>query len=198
MAIDPPSDVVLEVAKAADPARAAAATQRLNALAGVGPAGTDDFSETLAQTARPATAAAEQVMGAADARSRFVDATFAASDKAAKAQVDFEAMVLNGFVNEMLPKNDSAVFGQGLAGDMWKSMLADQVSRQIAKSGSLGIARRLFAAHPLSASESLEKASRVDAAAGRDVAQMSANALSMPSGAGYVDRAYLFSDRKRS
>ena len=59
--------------------------------------------------------------------------------------------MLNSFVNEMLPKDAESVFGQGLAGDMWKSMLADQVSRQIAKSGALGIAKRLFAAHPLSA-----------------------------------------------
>ncbi len=195
MAIDPPSDVVLEVLKAADPARAAAATQRLSALAGAGAAETGEFSETLAQTAPPAP---PPVAGLANARSRLADAAFAASDKAAKAQVDFEAVLLNGFVNEMLPKDGSATFGQGLAGDMWKSMLADQVSRQIAKSGTLGIARRLFAAHPLSASESLERTSRLDAADSHEAAQMSANALSMPSGVAVSNGAFLFSDRKRS
>ena len=197
MAIDPPSDVVLEVLKAADPARAAAATQRLNALAGAGAAETGDFSETLAQTARPAPPAPPLLPGMADARSRLADAAFATSDKAAKAQVDFEAVLLNGFVNEMLPKDGSATFGQGLAGDMWKSMLADQVSRQIAKSGALGIAKRLFAAHPLSASESLERASRLDADA-HEAAQMSANALSMPSGVAVSNGAFLFSGHKRS
>ncbi len=195
MAIDPPSDVVLEVLKAADPARAAAATQRLSALAGAGAAETGEFSETLAQTAPTAP---PPVAGLANARSRLADAAFAASDKAAKAQVDFEAVLLNGFVNEMLPKDGSATFGQGLAGDMWKSMLADQVSRQIAKSGTLGIARRLFAAHPLSASESLERTSRLDAADSHEAAQMSANALSMPSGVAVSNGAFLFSDRKRS
>jgi hypothetical protein len=198
MAIDSPSDVVLEVAKAADPARAAAATQRLNELAGAGAAETADFSETLAQTARLSSPAPAPVAGAADARSRFVDAAFAASDKAAKAQVDFEAVLLNGFVNEMLPKDGSAAFGQGLAGDMWKSMLADQVARQIAKSGSLGIARRLFAAHPLSASESLERASRLDTPDAHEAAQMSANALALPSGVAHSDGAFLFADHKRS
>ena len=197
MAIDPPSDVVLEVLKAADPARAAATTQRLNALAGAGAAETGDFSETLAQTARPAPPASPLLPGMPDARSRLADAAFAASDKAAKAQVDFEAVLLNGFVNEMLPKDGSATFGQGLAGDMWKSMLADQVSRQIAKSGALGIAKRLFAAHPLSASESLERASRLDADA-HQAAQMSANALSMPSGVAVSNGAFLFSGHKRS
>ncbi len=194
MPIDPPSDIVLEVLKAADPARAAAATQRLNALAGASPADAADFSATLAQTA-PREA---PITGLANARSQFSDAVFAASDKAAKAQVEFEAVLLNGFVKEMLPKDASSVFGQGLAGDMWKSMLADQVARQIAKSGSLGIARRLFQTHPLSASESLERATRVDATDAHDAAQMSANALSLPSGGAYADGAFLFQNRKRS
>ena len=203
MPIDPASDVVLEVVNAADPARAAAVAQRLNAIAGAAAAQTEDFSQTLAQTAPSASAAAAPsaaapVAGAADAQSRLADAAFAASDKAAKAQVDFEAVLLNGFVNEMLPKDASATFGQGLAGDMWKSMLADQVSRQIAKSGTLGIAKRLFEVHPLSAAASLERASRLDVADAHNVAQMSANALSLPSGVAHADGAFLFADRKRA
>ena len=194
MAIDPPSDVVLEVAKAADPERAAAATRRLNALAA---ADVGDFSATLAQTARSAAPDAAPAAAMADARSRLADAAAAAGDRAAKAQVDFEATILNGFVSEMLPKDDAAVFGQGLAGEMWRSMLADQVARQIAKSGALGLARRLFAEHPLSASAALERASRV-AADAHDVAQMSANALSLPSAVEHADGAFLFPDRKRS
>jgi peptidoglycan hydrolase FlgJ len=196
MAIDPPSDVVLEVAKAADPARAAAAAQRLTALAGA--AQTGDFADTLAQTARPASADSTPIAGMANARARLADASFAASQKASKAEVDFEAMLLNGFVSEMLPKEASATYGQGMAGDMWKSMLADQIARQIAKSGSLGIARRLFEAHPLSASGSLERPARLDTADAHDAAQMSANSLSLPSGGAHADGAFLFSDRKRS
>jgi Rod binding domain-containing protein len=198
MPIDPASDVVLEVVNAADPARAAAAAQRLNALAGAAAAPTGDFAQTLEQTSPSAALAAAQVAGMADARSRLADATLAASDKAAKAQVDFEAVLLNGFVNEMLPKDASATFGQGLAGDMWKSMLADQLSRQIAKSGTLGIAKRLFEAHPLSAAASLERASRFDVADAHNAAQMSANDLSLPSDVGHSDGAFLFADRRRT
>ena len=55
--------------------------------------------------------------------------------------------MLNSFVSELLPKDTGEVFGQGMAGDMWRSMLAEQVSTQIAKSGKLGLARRLFATH---------------------------------------------------
>jgi Rod binding domain-containing protein len=81
---------------------------------------------------------------------------------------------------------------------MWKSMLADQLSRQIAKSGTLGIARRLFEAHPLSAAASLERASRFDVADAHNAAQMSANDLSLPSDVGHSDGAFLFADRRRT
>jgi peptidoglycan hydrolase FlgJ len=195
MAIDSTQDVVLEVLKAADPARAAAAVQRLNALGSASGAEASSFSDALAQTARPMAA---DIAGLANARSALANAADAASSKTAKAEVDFEAVLLNNFVSEMLPKESTATFGQGMAGDMWKSMLADQVSRQIAKSGALGIARRLFAAHPLDASEQLEHASRLDAVDPHNTAQMSANAVSLPAGSAPSNGSFLFSGQKRS
>jgi Rod binding domain-containing protein len=194
MAIDASSDIVMEVAKAADPARAAAAAQRLNALAGAAGAGAADFADTLAATA-PAAAGEPS---AADARARFAAAADAAGEKAAKVKTEFESVMLNTFVSEMLPKDASSVFGQGLAGDMWKSMLADQVSRQMAKSDALGIGKRLFATHPLAASDALEKAQRADAAAAASTAQMSANSLALPSGVEVDGGAVLFASEKRS
>ena len=198
MAIDASSDIVLEVAKAADPARAAAVVQRLNALGGAAGAAAaadaTDFADTLAATA-PAVATGPS---AADARARFFGAAEAADEKAAKVKTGFEAVMLNSFVSEMLPKDTSSVFGQGLAGDMWKSMLADQVSRQMAKSDALGIAKRLFATHPLAASDALEKVKRADAEAAASTAQMSANSLAAPSGAEVDGGAVLFASEKRS
>jgi Rod binding domain-containing protein len=193
MAIDPPSDVVLEVARAADPARAAAAAQRLNALAAA--AGQQGgFAQTLAQT----TPAQPSIAGLANARSALTDPDSVASAKAAKAKVEFEAVLLNSFIKEMMPKDASSTFGQGLAGDMWKSMLAEQVAHQIAKSGKLGIATRLFAAHPLSAGQSLEHATRLRSEETHDAAQMSANGLSLPSSVNFDEGSVLFADRKRS
>ena len=72
---------------------------------------------------------------------------------------------------------------------MWRSMLAEQVSMQIAKSGKLGLARRLFATHELGA--------RGGAAHPGEAAQMSANILSAPAGA-ELDGAVLFAGRKRT
>ena len=194
MAIDASSDIVLEVANAADPTRAAAAAQRLNALSGGTGANAADFADALAATA-PAAAIGPS---AANARARFAAAAETADGKDAKVKTEFESVMLNSFVSEMLPKDASTVFGQGLAGDMWKSMLADQVSRQIAKSDALGIGKRLFATHPLAASEALEKAKRADAAAAATTAQMSANSLALPSGAEIDGGAVLFAGEKRS
>ncbi len=194
MALDPPSDVVLEVAKAADPARAAVAAQRLNALAAAAGQG-GGFAETLSQTA-PASASA--MGGLANARSALTDPVDAAGKKEAKAEVEFEAMMLGSFVKEMMPKDATATFGQGLAGDMWKSMMADQLAHQIAKSGTLGIARRLFAAHPLSAGASLERPARPASEQAHDAAQMSSNSVSLPSGAVVDQGSYLSAEHKRS
>jgi flagellar protein FlgJ len=197
MAIDASSDIVLEVAKAADPTRAAAVAQRLNALSGAaGAAGADtaDFADTLAATASAATSGPSK----ANARARLSAVADAADEKAAKVKTGFEAVMLNSFVSEMLPKDTSSVFGQGLAGDMWKSMLADQVSRQMAKTDALGIAKRLFATHPLAASDALEKAKRADVSAAASTAQMSANSLALPSGAQVDGGAVLFAAEKRS
>ena len=40
----------------------------------------------------------------------------------------FEAMVLQTFIQNMLPKDGAAVYGKGMAGDMWKSLLAEKVA----------------------------------------------------------------------
>ena len=139
------------------------------------------------------------IPGAADARARFAAAAADTVDaRADKVKTGFESVMLNSFVSEMMPKDTESVFGQGLAGDMWKSMLADQVSRQIAKSDALGIAKRLFSTHPLAASSSLEQPRRADLGEGASVAQMSANSLALPVGADAPSGAVLFAREKRS
>lgn len=59
----------------------------------------------------------------------------------------------------MLPKNAVNVFGKGSAGEFWKSMLAEKMGDELARSGQVGIARRL-AAGP---SHSVQPASTVAA-----------------------------------
>lgn len=192
MAFNPRTDVVLEVLSAADPTRASVAAQRLNALAGPN-ATTASFAADLERAAAPANASTPPVASAPDARSH-IARTAAAPDKLGQANTQFEAMMLNSFVGELLPKDTGEVFGQGMAGDMWRSMLAEQVSMQIAKSGKLGLARRLFATHEVSApAEGAPEASKAQAAS---AAQMSANILSASAGAAPENGGVLFAGRK--
>jgi flagellar protein FlgJ len=186
MAFNPRTDVVMEVLSAADPSRASLAAQRLSALADSN-APAPDFSTDLERAAGSPTAIPAPLENAADARSRLAEIP-GGPDKLGRAKTQFEAMMLNSFVGELLPKDASAVFGQGTAGDMWRSMLAEQVSLQIAKSGKLGLARRLFATpQPGEAAK----------AAG-EAAQMSANILSAPVDAELDNGAVMFAGRKRT
>ena len=193
MAFNPHTDVILEVASAADPSRASLAAQRLSALAGSN-ASPADFVSSLDQ-AGATSATTSPLAGAADMRSHLPTAP-GGTDKLGQARIQFEAMMLNSFVGALLPKDTGEVFGQGMAGDMWRSMLAEQVSTQIAKSGKLGLARRLFAAHEIDS-----RAGRVGDAAkavGASAAQMSANILSSPAAAEPESGAVLFSGPKRT
>lgn len=56
----------------------------------------------------------------------------------------FEAMVLQTFVQNMLPREGSAVYGKGMAGDMWKSMMAEQIAGVMAERGGIGIADKML------------------------------------------------------
>ena len=58
----------------------------------------------------------------------------------------FEAMVLQTFIQNMLPKDGAAVYGKGMAGEMWKSMLAEKVAGVVAERGGIGIADRMTGA----------------------------------------------------
>ena len=194
MAFSPKTDIILEVASAADPSRASLAAQRLNAIAGSN-ATPADFVSSLNQVAGVASGPPSSLLGGADARSRLAEAA-SGPEKLGKEKTQFEAMMLNSFVSELLPKDTGEVFGQGMAGDMWRSMLAEQVSTQIAKSGKLGLARRLFATHEVGLYPG-----RVGEAAktvGESVAQMSANILSAPAAADPEKGAVLFARPKQT
>lgn len=164
MAISPPSDIVLDVAMAADPARFQAMTAKLERLGGTA---RTQFANTLQAlpTAKPAhqsrVAIAErelQTPGAFDvhrarlklrddtATSRGVQSAKAApgTDQRREVMRQFEAMVMQSFISSMLPQSAENVYGKGTAGDVWKSMLSEQLGKQTAKAGGIGIADRLL------------------------------------------------------
>nr|WP_245497901.1 rod-binding protein [Mesorhizobium sp. M7A.F.Ca.CA.001.08.2.1] len=135
MAISPPSDIVMDVARAVDPADIETARAALAKRAG-GAAGT--FSLDTA-----ASVDAGSILSRATA-----DKAAAATDPAKKFK-KFEAMVLQTFIQNMLPKDTEGVYGKGLAGDMWKSQLAERVADVMAERGGIGIAKSMLADHYL-------------------------------------------------
>jgi Rod binding domain-containing protein len=131
LAISPPSDIVLDVAKAADPSALEAARGRLEQIArsGAAPAA---FSSVLGGTT------ADRALRDAS-RTGAVPETF----------VKFEAMVLQTFMQSILPSDTETTYGGGMAGEMWKSLLAEQLGEVLARRGGIGIADRILADHYL-------------------------------------------------
>jgi len=142
MAINPPSDILSEVARAADPTRYQAATRTL--LQGPTSAGEASFEDTVRTiSACPIGVGADIYQIRNSMRN---DAETAAATRSQKAAQDFEAFILQTFVESMLPKDAENTFGKGSAGSIWKSMLAEQVGAQVAKAGGVGIAKYILSA----------------------------------------------------
>ncbi|HZH11256.1 MAG TPA: rod-binding protein [Microvirga sp.] len=141
MAISPPSDILSEVARAADPARYQVAAQKL--LTGAPAAeGAASFEDTMRATSlRPVGGGADIYQIRNSLRN---DAESAAAEKSKRINQEFEAFILQTFVESMLPKNAENTYGKGTAGSIWKSMMAEQISGQVARAGGIGIAQHIL------------------------------------------------------
>ena len=142
MAITPASDIVLDVARAADPDKYRAAFERLARLRAAA-APEEVFMPSAEPPATHAPAAPEPAVtsalhGSGAGRGRSPLGPYG----------QFEAFVLQSFLESMLPKNATAVFGKGSAGEFWRSMLAEKLGTELARSGQVGIAQRLASVTP--------------------------------------------------
>jgi peptidoglycan hydrolase FlgJ len=137
--IRPPSDIVLEAAQAADPARLAIAMRKLDAT-GAGTA----FADALHQ------AGAERRSSlVGDVAGRLAAMAWPAGAGATEARAPYrklEAFLLQSFLQTMIPDSRS-VLGRGMAASVHKSMLAEHLADQLVRAGGIGIAAKL-AAHP--------------------------------------------------
>jgi hypothetical protein len=59
------------------------------------------------------------------------------------AKLEFQALVLTSMVEEMLPKDAENVYGSGVAGSVWRSMLAEKIAHAMAQRDVLGLAPTL-------------------------------------------------------
>lgn len=130
MAIKPPSDIVLDVVRAADPARRQAAVDKLT-----GQPGTDATRHEFASFVGDVRSAGQA--GACGPRQN--------AGEVPDAYRNFEAFFIQSFVENMLPKGSEANYGTGTAGEVWRSQLAEKIGTEIAESGGIGVADRLLA-----------------------------------------------------
>lgn len=139
MAVSLPSDIVNDVARAADPSRVQVAAAKL----GESPAGIagTQFAEALDSVGLSSPSPGfDPYMYRANLRSS--SALSGGVPGANSPYRKFESFVLQTFVEAMLPK-DSTTFGKGTAGSIWKSMMAENLSNELTKAGGIGIATLL-------------------------------------------------------
>ncbi len=177
--INPPSDIILDVVRAAEPEKQAKATQRLVALAGGRGPDAGQFASLMEAPARAGARPSSSFQGdharvamhnretlqppvpgtsaVTDLRSRLprmdgADAsgepTPAPGNRPMTPEQEFEAFVLRSFVETMLPDDADTVYGSGTAGEIWKSMQAEHIANDMARSGGIGIAEKLARLHP--------------------------------------------------
>lgn len=139
MAISPPSDLVLDVVRAAEPGDIQAAREKLRTRAAGAEAtqlaslGTG-FASTVGKIEDTGTKAGlGNVSHAVDKKQ--IPETYR----------KFEASVLQTFIQNMLPSESEEVYGKGSAGSFWKSMMAEQMANAVSERGGIGIAEQLFA-----------------------------------------------------
>jgi Rod binding domain-containing protein len=150
LAINPPSDIVLGVANAADPQKLRAAAAQLARAGGNSVADAATLTGADAGALRLASRASR-----AKAPPVFDPQALASTAQAAKlpqgaaakrtpdAYTKFEAFLIQTFVESMLPADAPNVYGTGVAGKIWKSMLAEHLANAIAKGTAFGIADQI-------------------------------------------------------
>ena len=145
MAISIPSDLVLDVVNAADPVERQMAAQRLGSASrsAMQVASATGAVPDLGSGTEPASF--EKHYASAGKPAVLSDAGISRYSKGiAKEQnpvsEKFVALMLHEMLETMLPRDTEGIYGEGLSGDMWRSMLSEQVSNQMAKSDKLDLA----------------------------------------------------------
>jgi hypothetical protein len=133
MSVQPLSDIILDVANAADPVKVAAVKQRLAEASG------GDFAALLggseAASFRDWSASAKANFFAAPTGARIVESNTSPDE----AKRGLETLVAKMMLETMLPKEGEATFGKGTAGNVWRSMLADRLATELTRGKGLGL-----------------------------------------------------------
>ncbi|MCP1200887.1 rod-binding protein [Notoacmeibacter sp. MSK16QG-6] len=147
MAVDFPGDLIADVARAADNRTVEQARARLAGLAEASGRTAQAFTNELKGTAA-AIPAITAMAGEPPAEQVAV-----VGKNQDPAMQRFEAMMLQQMIQQMMPKETSAVYGEGFAGDMWRSMQAEKIGETFAKRGGIGIAEAISSRFALSSGD---------------------------------------------
>ena len=148
MTVAPVQDLIVDVMAAADPVAQRIAAARLERMA---PNADQNFAAAVDQKIEAAGVRKSEASAAdgdvSDGSPPIDGSGHAPIIKAMNGNSavyrKFEAFVLQMFVESMLPKDANNVFGKGTAGTVWRSMLAEQISNEMAKGNGIGIAKQL-------------------------------------------------------
>lgn len=133
MAINPGSDLLSDALLAANPQRAQAAAERLQKLA-ADPEPAPAFEAALWSQPVPAREPSKLQLPAMAAGH---------AGKTDNPYKQFEAAMLKSFFEMMLPEKADSVFGTGFAGEVWKSMFAQELAASTANAKITHVAHDL-------------------------------------------------------
>ena len=134
VSINPVSDIVLDVARSADPFKSRMAAEKLSRGDVNRQAPSGDFSHLLANTLTM-----PQISGKSLGGHGTESSNIKPQNSRTKAYKGLEQLVLKNLLENMLPKKYRTFFGTGTAGDIWRSFLADQLATQVGQTVNLGL-----------------------------------------------------------
>jgi len=136
MSIFPATDIISDVARAADPGRVSLAMKRLESMGGEKARAGDTTFALLKPAPTPARPTATVVRDDASAPRGVRHDFMGPAQK-------FEAFLLQGWLEVILPKQESGAYGLEAGGEIWRSMMAEQLSNQLVRAGGVGIQKLL-------------------------------------------------------
>ncbi|WP_102830537.1 rod-binding protein [Bartonella bovis] len=144
MAIQPPSDIVFDVARAADPLEYRASVEKLRNLRNTVYTQTttapqkNNFTQLVHADYKNSLNVTHHESQQVHIKPQTLE------NKNAEAFKNFEAFILQTFVENMFTTEMQSIFGKGQAGQIWKFMMAEQLAKEFAVSGGIGIAQMLI------------------------------------------------------
>ena len=133
MSIRPPSDIVLNVAMAADPVRAAGAARK---LVGAAPPA---FAAALDAPSSLRASPADTLAALSHRRAGQAAPSATPAGAMPKALRDLETFFLRTAFDGMLPAGSHVSGPAGAGAGLWKSMLSEALAGQVAASGGLHV-----------------------------------------------------------